>query len=157
MQRISLIRTWTYLSHKKSWIQESEHWQNLSLAIEDKLSDALNNALRTRFVDKRLSIIGRKRKEIIELTTQIKSDGYLYIDEMKVGRLQGFVLELFDSQDPTTPLFEKSIVKSLSAEINEIVRKFYTIPDEELSIDDEGKIFWNSSLVDKLLKGKIAN
>ena len=154
MQRISLIRTWTYLSHKKSWVKESEHWQNLSLAIEDKLSDALNNALRTRFVDKRLSIIGRKRREIIELTTQIKSDGYLYIDEMKVGRLQGFVLELFDSKDPTTPLFEKSIVKSLSAEINEIVRKFYTIPDEELSIDVEGKIFWNSSLVAKLLKGK---
>ena len=63
-------------------------------------------------------------------------------------------LELFDSQDPTTPLFEKSIVKSLSAEINEIVRKFYTIPNEELSLDDEGKIYWGSSLVAKLLKGK---
>ena len=153
MQRISLIRTWTYLSHKRSWMPGAEHWQKLTLAIEDKLSDALNNSLRNRFVDKRLSIIGRKKKEIIELTTQIKSDGYLYIDEMKVGRLRGFVLELLDSQDPTTPLFEKSIVKSLSSEINDIVRRFYSVTDESLTLNDQGQLYWDASLIAKLVKG----
>ena len=60
MQRIASIRTWTYLSHKNDWLANSNNWQEISLAIEDKLSDALNNELTNRFVDKRISLLGKK-------------------------------------------------------------------------------------------------
>ena len=67
-----------------------------SLAIEDKLSDALNNELTNRFVDKRISLLGKSLKENKKLLVEVKSDSSIYIDNLKVGELDGFVLKLLD-------------------------------------------------------------
>jgi ATP-dependent RNA helicase SUPV3L1/SUV3 len=53
MSRISFVRTWTYVSHHAHWIEDPEHWQGLTRAIEDRLSDALHERLTQRFVDPR--------------------------------------------------------------------------------------------------------
>jgi len=51
LARLAFIRTWTYVSHKPSWVVEAAHWQERARAIEDKLSDALHAELVRRFVD----------------------------------------------------------------------------------------------------------
>ena len=145
MQRIASIRTWTYLSHKNDWLANSNNWQDISLAIEDKLSDALNNELTNRFVDKRISMLGKKIKENLRLVIEIKSDSSIYLDSMKVGELNGFVLKLVDSSAPSSGLFLKNLKKSLDAEIKKRVKNFYTIEDHHLEINDEAKIFWGAS------------
>ncbi len=53
MSRISFVRTWTYISHHGHWVADPEHWQGLTRAIEDRLSDALHERLTQRFVDPR--------------------------------------------------------------------------------------------------------
>ncbi len=145
MQRIASIRTWTYLSHKNDWLANSNNWQDISLAIEDKLSDALNSELTNRFVDKRISVLGKKIKENLKLVIEIKSDSSIYLDSMKVGELNGFVLKLVDSSAPSSGLFLKNLKKSLDAEIKKRVKNFYTIEDHHLEINDEAKIFWGAS------------
>ena len=145
MQRIASIRTWTYLSHKNDWLANSNNWQDISLAIEDKLSDALNSELTNRFVDKRISVLGKKIKENLKLVIEIKSDSSIYLDSMKVGELNGFVLKLVDSSAPSSGLFLKNLKKSLDAEIKKRVKNFYTIEDQHLEINDEAKIFWGAS------------
>lgn len=55
--RIQAIRTWTYVSHRESWVKHAEDWQVRTAAIEDRLSDALHERLVQRFVEK-----GRKGK-----------------------------------------------------------------------------------------------
>jgi len=145
MQRIASIRTWTYLSHKNNWLADSNNWQETSLTIEDKLSDALNNQLTNRFVDKRISVLGKKIKENLNLLIEIKSDSSIYLDSMKVGELNGFVLKLVDSSAPSSELFLKNLKKSLDAEIKKRVKNFYIIEDQRLEINDEAKIFWDAS------------
>ncbi len=145
MQRIASIRTWTYLSHKNDWLANSNNWQEISLTIEDKLSDALNNELTNRFVDKRISMLGKKIKENLRLVIEIKSDSSIYLDSMKVGELNGFVLKLVDSSAPSSGLFLKNLKKSLDKEIKKRVKNFYTIEDQHLEINDDAKIFWDAS------------
>lgn len=57
ISRIQAIRTWTYVSHRESWVKHAEDWQVRTAAIEDRLSDALHERLVQRFVEK-----GRKGK-----------------------------------------------------------------------------------------------
>ena len=117
MQRIASIRTWTYLSHKNNWLDDTINWQKTSLAIEDKLSDALNNELTNRFVDKRISLLGKSLKENKKLLVEVKSDSSIYIDNLKVGELDGFVLKLLDASDPSSNLFFKNLKKELNKEM----------------------------------------
>ena len=60
MQQIASVRTWTYVSHRSSWLDDALGWQQRTRAIEDKLSDALHQRLIQRFVDRRTaSLMGR--------------------------------------------------------------------------------------------------
>jgi ATP-dependent RNA helicase SUPV3L1/SUV3 len=53
--RIAFIRTWTYVAHRGGWLRNPEHWQAQTRAIEDRLSDALHEALVARFVERKKS------------------------------------------------------------------------------------------------------
>ncbi|MCS6902343.1 MAG: helicase-related protein [Myxococcales bacterium] len=50
--RIAAIRTWTYVAHRESWLRNALGWQERTRQIEDRLSDALHEALIRRFVEK---------------------------------------------------------------------------------------------------------
>lgn len=52
ISRIQSIRTWTYVSHRDTWIKHAADWQTRTAAIEDRLSDALHERLVQRFVEK---------------------------------------------------------------------------------------------------------
>ena len=105
----------------------------------------LNNELTNRFVDKRISLLGKSLKENKKLLVEVKSDSSIYIDNLKVGELDGFVLKLLDASDPSSNLFFKNLKKELNKEIKDRVKKFYTIDDNNLSIDNEAKIYWDTS------------
>ena len=50
MTRIAFIRTWTYVANHTQWVANPAHWQEVTRAIEDRLSDALHDRLVQRFV-----------------------------------------------------------------------------------------------------------
>ena len=64
MTRIAHIRTWTYITHRTSWTDDPENWQDLARSIEDRLSDELHNRLTQRFVDRRAAHLSRRLKEL---------------------------------------------------------------------------------------------
>lgn len=49
--RIAAVRTYTYVASQPAWVERAEHWQEVTRAVEDRLSDALHAALVRRFVD----------------------------------------------------------------------------------------------------------
>lgn len=51
MQRIAFVRTWTYVSNRDHFVENARQWQGRTLALEDRLSDALHQALIARFID----------------------------------------------------------------------------------------------------------
>jgi ATP-dependent RNA helicase SUPV3L1/SUV3 len=58
LMRMAAIRTWTFITHRTDWLSHAHEWQARTLAIEDKLSDALHEQLVSRFVDRH----GRQRR-----------------------------------------------------------------------------------------------
>lgn len=52
IHRMSFIRTWTYITHQESWIENAAYWQERTRAIEDRQSDELHARLTERFVDR---------------------------------------------------------------------------------------------------------
>ena len=59
--RLAFVRTWTYISHQKGWLDDPERWQARTRGIEDKLSDALHLKLTARFVDHRPAVGALRR------------------------------------------------------------------------------------------------
>jgi ATP-dependent RNA helicase SUPV3L1/SUV3 len=53
LARLAAVRTWLYISHQGSWIEQPHVWQERARAIEDQLSDTLHARLLNRFVNRR--------------------------------------------------------------------------------------------------------
>jgi ATP-dependent RNA helicase SUPV3L1/SUV3 len=51
VDRIADTRTWTYVAHHASWVQNAGRWQEETRALEDALSEQLHVRLMSRFVD----------------------------------------------------------------------------------------------------------
>jgi ATP-dependent RNA helicase SUPV3L1/SUV3 len=88
--RIAHIRTWTFVSNRGEWLDDPEHWQGRTRAIEDALSDALHECLTQRFIDRRTSALMRGLKDKDDLVADIAQDGAVQVANHYVGRLQGF-------------------------------------------------------------------
>ncbi len=56
--RITSLRTWAYVAQRAEWLAQPMVWRDRTVAIEDRLSDALHGALVQRFVSKQ----GKARK-----------------------------------------------------------------------------------------------
>ena len=73
--RIAQIRTWTFAANRPDWLADPEHWQAVTRAVEDRLSDALHERLIERFVDRRTSVLMRRLRENSVLNTEIGKTG----------------------------------------------------------------------------------
>ena len=71
--RISHVRTWSYVANKRNWVENSDYWVQLTKSIEDKLSDKLHDELTRSFIDKKISILSRSLKQDLVLKTKITS------------------------------------------------------------------------------------
>src|ERR1700719_2613861 len=88
--RIAHIRTWTFAANRPDWLADPEHWQGVTRAVEDKLSDALHERLTERFVDRRTSVLMRRLRENTVLDTDISKSGEVVVEGHAIGRLDGF-------------------------------------------------------------------
>ena len=153
--RISHIRTWSYVANKKNWVNNSDYWIERTKYIEDKLSDKLHEELTKSFVDKRISVLSRSLKQDIILATEIKNENEVVIDGQYIGQLKGLKLEL-DLKSGSLKTDIKSLRKAarqaISPELMKRVNKI--IKTETFSIDDNHRIHWMENPIAYLTKGK---
>jgi ATP-dependent RNA helicase SUPV3L1/SUV3 len=94
-QRISAVRTWTYIAHRSDWLAEPHAMAERAKAIEEKLSDALHAALRQRFVDKRSTILMRNAgMDTALLPVEVDADNRVFVDGADIGTLDGFAFRV---------------------------------------------------------------
>ena len=152
--RIAYIRSWTYLSHRASWVENAPYWQERTRAIEDKLSDALHHRLTQRFVDRRTSILLKRLKDNAPLLAGVNEDGDVIVEGQFVGRLLGFEFILDPRANgaqakPVRAAAERALQPLLASRASHLANA----PGDDLSILPDGSIAWRSSVVAQLEKG----
>ena len=152
--RISNVRTWSYVANKKNWANNSDYWIERTKYIEDKLSDKLHEELTKSFVDKRISILSRTLKQDVALATEIKNKNEVIIDEQYIGRLSGLKLDLdLKSESLKTDIksLKKAARQAIAPELMRRVNKI--IRSEVLRLDNDHKIYWMDSPIAYISKG----
>lgn len=89
--RIASARTWAYAAQRAEWLAEPAHWAAKTLALEEKLSDALHAKLTERFVDRRTTLLMRGMATDNSLAeVVVGADGTVSVEDEMIGRLDGF-------------------------------------------------------------------
>ncbi|MDA1198213.1 MAG: DEAD/DEAH box helicase [Proteobacteria bacterium] len=153
--RISNVRTWSYVANKKNWVENADYWIQLTKNIEDTLSDRLHEELTKSFIDKKISILARGLKQDIVLKTEVSEDHKILIDKQYLGKLKGlqFIID-FTSKNLDVDL--KSIKKAARKGVEEeLIKRVKTIIKEKnLSINFDNKIIWQDNPIAKIKKGE---
>ena len=153
--RISNIRTWSYVSNKKSWVDNYSFWIERTKHIEDKLSDKLHEELSKNFIDKRISVLSRSLKQDIVLGTEIKNENEVVIDDQYIGKLRGLKLDL-DLKSRSLKNDIKSLKKAARHAIApELMRRVNNIIKSEIfNISDDHNIYWMDNPIAYISPGK---
>ncbi|HSD93535.1 MAG TPA: helicase, partial [Methyloceanibacter sp.] len=153
--RLAQIRTWTYVSHRVQWLDDPEHWQGRTRAIEDTLSDALHERLTQRFVDRRTSVLMRRLRDKEEMTAEIGPEGQILVENHFVGRLDGFRFTPdASSEDVHGRAARHAAARVLAGELVERADALATAPDEAIELKPNGRFLWAGSEIARLEKGE---
>ena len=153
--RIAHIRTWTFAANRPDWLADPEHWQGITRAVEDKLSDALHERLTERFVDRRTSVLMRRLRENTMLETDISKTGEVVVEGHVIGRLDGF---MFTPDASAAGSEAKALAgaaqKALAGEIDARATRLSQAADEQFVLASDGAMRWLGQPVGKLVAGE---
>jgi len=153
--RIAHIRTWTFAANRPDWLADPEHRQEVTRAVEDKLSDALHERLTERFVDRRTSVLMRRLRENAELEPQINKTGEVIVEGHVIGRLDGFVfVPDASSGGSDAKALQNAAQKALAGEIAARATRLAGAPDEQFVLASDGTVRWTGAAVGKLFAGE---
>jgi ATP-dependent RNA helicase SUPV3L1/SUV3 len=153
-KRVAFIRTWTYVAQRKGWVRDESHWRNETRAVEDRVSDALHERLTQRFVDRRTSVLLRRRKQKEALLAEVNDKGEVTVEGEFVGRLEGFRFMPDKSGNGAEDKAIKSAsLQALAPQFHLRADRFYNAPDTEIDFTDQGGLMWGEHAVGKLLPG----
>src|SRR3954453_6774385 len=137
--RIAHIRTWTFAANRPYWLADPDHWQGVTRAVEDKLSDALHERLTERFVDRRTSVLMRRMREHTALETDIRKTGEVVVEGHVIGRLDGFPFTPEASSAATdAKALAGAAQKVLAVEIDARASRLGQAPDEQFVLATDG-------------------
>ena len=153
--KISNVRTWSYVTNKKNWVENADYWKQMSKDIEDGLSEKLHDELTKSFIDKRISVLSRGLKQDVKLKTDINNNDEIIIDGQLIGKLKGLKLNLeFTSSTLDTDI--KSLKKAARHGLeDELSKRVKEIKDKkEVVLGNNFKIIWKENPIAKIKKGK---
>ena len=149
LTRIAHIRTWTYVSHRPSWLADAGHWQQRTREVEDRLSDALHERLTEQFVDRRAAVVARHGPD--EMVIEVTASGEVLVQGLAAGRMEGFAYEEDASLRGTATRFRGAANRALRGHIGDRVRAFADEPDEAFSAGPDGRLRWRGAAVARLV------
>src|SRR5476649_1902763 len=152
--RIAHVRTWTFIANRPDWLADPEHWQDVTRAVEDKLSDALHERLAERFVDRRTSVLMRRLRENTMLETEIGKTGEVTVEGHVIGRLEGFMFAPDASAAGSeAKALNTAAQKALAGEIETRATKLSQASNDQIVLASDGALRWTGDVVGKLIAG----
>ncbi len=149
--RIAHIRTWTFAANRPDWLTDPEHWQGVTRAVEDRLSDALHERLTERFVDRRTSVLMRRLRENATLEPDFNKTGDVVVEGHLIGRLDGFVfVPDAASSGSEAKALQNAAQKALVGEIAARAARLAEAPEDQFVLAADGTLRWVGAAVGKL-------
>ncbi|QXT40800.1 helicase-related protein [Gymnodinialimonas ceratoperidinii] len=154
-KRLAYIRTWTYVAQRTGWVDDESHWRGATRAVEDRLSDALHNALTLRFVDRRTSVLLRRLKQRESLVAEVNENGEVSVEGQVLGRIEGFRFRMDESATADeAKTLQSAAMAALRPEFHLRADRMYNAPDTEFDLTEQGGLMWGDMAVGKLVKGQ---
>lgn len=152
--RLASIRTWTYCANKASWMRPENNWVNRAREVEDRLSDALHEALMERFVDRRTSKLLKGIGSETYMSATIKDNGDVVVDDQIIGHLEGVK---FTPSESTSELEAKAVQaaaeKVVAPEVDRRLTSLCGGMHSIFTLSDRGQILWGGKIVGKVGAG----
>jgi ATP-dependent RNA helicase SUPV3L1/SUV3 len=153
--RIAHVRTWTFAANRPNWLADPEHWQGVTRAVEDRLSDALHERLTERFVDRRTSVLMRRLRENASFEPEFNKTGEVAVEGHVIGRLDGFVfVPDASSGGSEAKALQNAAQKALAGEIAARASRLAAAPDAQFVLALDGTLRWTGAAVGKLQAGE---
>jgi len=152
--RLAQIRTYTYAAHRAGWTRDSAHWQGITRAVEDRLSDALHERLTQRFIDRRTSVLMKHLRDEEFASLALDEAGGVSIGGEAIGKLEGFRFV----PDPRAVgihgrTLRAAALKGLESEIAARSTALAAAEDAAISLSEHGKLWWEGAIVARLTAG----
>jgi ATP-dependent RNA helicase SUPV3L1/SUV3 len=151
---LAQIRTWTYATHRPGWMRDNAHWQGVTRAVEDRLSDALHEQLTQRFIDRRTSVLMKRLREDDVMDLKLDDSGGVIIGCEAVGKLEGFRF----APDPRAEgvhgrTLRAAALKGLEGEFFARAQRLTAADDKAFTLSEHGRIWWDGAIVAQLERG----
>jgi len=152
--RLAQIRTYTYAAHRQGWTRDGAHWQGITRAVEDRLSDALHERLTQRFIDRRTSVLMKHLRDDEFASLALDEAGGVSIGGEAIGKLEGFRFV----PDPRAVgihgrTLRAAALKGLESEIAARSNALASAEDAAITLSEHGKLWWEGAIVGKLMAG----
>ena len=153
-QRISHVRTWTFIANRADWLEAPTYWQGRAREIEDRLSDVLHEKMTQRFIDRRTSVLMRRLAKKEGLMSSVEEDGAISVEGEVIGRIVGLSFVPGEALDGgETKLLKQAAVQALTTEVTARAIGLATTADTELRLSRQGDIVWQGQPIGKLHGG----
>ncbi len=157
LQHIASIRTLTYISYQKKWLNNAENWQAETRSLEDRLSDRLHESLTKLFVDRKTATLMGKLKQYSHIQAVIHNNGRVEIEGQDFGYLKGFCFHGHNGQYLNENFSEKAVQSAVNRALNitltQRVKDFEKAPLKQISLKDDKSILWNDDPIAYLTAG----
>ena len=162
--RLAQIRTCTYAANRQGWTRDGAHWQGVTRAVEDRLSDALHERLTQRFIDRRTSVLMKHLRDDEFASLALDEAGGVSIGGEAIGKLEGFRFV----PDPRAVdesgrvlraggihgrALRAAALKGLESEIAARGAALAQAEDGAITLSEHGKLWWDGAIVARLVAG----
>ncbi|MBL8531941.1 MAG: helicase [Hyphomonadaceae bacterium] len=154
-QRLAHIRTWTYAASRPDWLEDAEHWRARTREVEDKLSDALHDALTQRFIDRRTSALLKGLRREDAMLAGVSPEGEVTVEGHYVGALEGleFRPDPRVSQGLEGRAVRNAAMRALKPELARRLARVANADEGEITLTRDGRLKFDGAGVARLVRG----
>ncbi len=153
-QRISHVRTWTFIANRADWLEAPLYWQGRARDIEDRLSDALHDKITQRFIDRRTSVLMRRLAKRESLMSSVEEDGAISVEGEIIGRIAGLSFVPGEAlAGDESKLLKAAAVQALVTEVAARATTLSLTSDTDLKLTRTGEITWQKNVIGRVHAG----
>lgn len=157
LQHIAAVRTLTYISYQKQWLNNAESWQAQTRSLEDQLSDRLHDSLTKRFVDRKTATLLGKIKQHNEVSAIVHNDGRVEIEGHEFGHLDGFAYKSKKNKQASESFSDKAVQSAVNRaiKVNLKIRvdEFLNGNLKDMNLNAQNQLLWRGDVIAYLQKG----